>query len=89
MEMLQAANDNVKTSRLPASLSPRGLSRQAAAEYFGVAPSTFDLAVKDGTVPAPKHFRGRVIWDREALDRAFENLPSNDESNPWDKALSS
>jgi hypothetical protein len=83
------ANDNqARVSALPSSLPPRGLSRQAAAEYFGVSPSSFDLAVKDGLIPGPRRFRGRVIWDRIALDRAFENLPSDDaDINPWDKAL--
>lgn len=84
-----AANDNQpRRSSLPASLPPRGLSREMAAEYFGISPSSFDLGVKDRTIPGPRRFRGRVIWDRHELDRAFENLPSDDsDANPWDKAL--
>lgn len=87
MEQQKAANDNARRSVLPPSLAPRGLSREVAAEYFGLSPSTFDLAVKDGTAPSPKRYRGRVIWDRLELDRAFEALPCRDEQNPWHKAL--
>lgn len=84
------ANDNQpRRSVLPPSLAPRGLSREVAAEYFGVSASSFDLGVKDGTIPAPRKFRGRVIWDRLELDRAFDALPGRDDSNPWDEVLAS
>lgn len=90
MKLPTAANDNQqRRSVLPPSLAPRGLSREVAAEYFGVSASSFDLGVKDGTIPPPRKFRGRVIWDRLELDRAFEALPGRDDSNPWDKALAS
>lgn len=88
---LVAANDNQpRQSALPLSLPPRGLNRFAAAEYLGISPSNFDLGVKEGILPSPRKFRGRVIWDRLELDRAFDSLPGrDDETNPWDKALAS
>jgi predicted DNA-binding transcriptional regulator AlpA len=90
MQNLVAANDNQpRRSVLPPSLAPRGVCREVAAEYLGISPSSFDLGVKDGTFPSPRRYRGRVIWDRLELDRAFDELPGNIAVNPWDKALAS
>ena len=33
----------------------------------------------------PKLINTRTIWDRLALDRAFEALPDRDAVNPWDE----
>jgi predicted DNA-binding transcriptional regulator AlpA len=64
-------------------MTPRGLSRKEAADYCGLALSTFDARVGDGSLPGPV-FPGRCrIWDRLALDRAmnflsgFVDEPSN------------
>lgn len=85
---LVAANDNQpRRSALPPSLPPRGLCREEAAEFIGVSASTFDLLVKDGTMPMPKKIRSRSVWDRLRLEKAFDALPGDDEANPWDKAL--
>ncbi len=65
-------------------VEPRGLSRIEAAAYVGVSPSMFDLMVKDGRMPVPKEINSRRVWDRRALDVAFEELPERDEGNPWD-----
>jgi predicted DNA-binding transcriptional regulator AlpA len=90
IKLLIAANDNQpRRSVLPPSLPPRGLSREVAAEYFGISPSSFDLGVKDGTIPPPRRFRGRVLWDRIELDRAFDELPGSENGNPWDRVLAS
>jgi predicted DNA-binding transcriptional regulator AlpA len=90
MQTLIAANDNQpRRSVLPPSLAPRGLCREAAAEYIGISASSFDLGVKDGTLPKPRKYRGRVIWDRRELDIAFDELPGRDDKNPWDTALTS
>jgi predicted DNA-binding transcriptional regulator AlpA len=74
---------------LPASLPPRGLSREASAAYVGVSPSKFDEMVKDGRMPKPVHVDARVIWDRHGLDRAFDALADDGNSagdvNAWDK----
>jgi predicted DNA-binding transcriptional regulator AlpA len=65
-------------SILPLSLPPRGLSREEAAAYIGVSPSLFDILVKDGRMPGPKHINSRVVWDRLKLDVAFEALDDTD-----------
>ena len=63
----------------------RGLSREESAMYIGVSPSLFDQMVADGRMPGPKLLNSRTIWDRWALDHAFETLPDRDGRNPWDK----
>lgn len=78
-----------KTSPLPPTLAPLGLRRVEAAAFVGVSPSLFDQMIADGRMPRPKRYRGRVIWDRRALEQAFACLPEDDEakpvsSNPWD-----
>jgi predicted DNA-binding transcriptional regulator AlpA len=83
---LKAANDN-KPNVLPLSLPPRGLSREQAAAYWSISPTLFDALVADGTAPQPKRMRGRNVWDRLELDRAFDALPTTAETNPWDKAV--
>jgi len=60
------------------------MSRVEAADYIGVSPSLFDGMVKDGRMPGPKLINTRTVWDRFALDRAFEALPDREVSNPWD-----
>ncbi len=66
---------------------PRGLSRVDAAAYVGVGVTKFDEMVGDGRMPRPKRIDGRVVWDRRALDDAFEALPETSETiNPWDDA---
>lgn len=75
----------------PSILVPRGLCRATAAAYIGVGPAKFDQMVGDGRMPLPKRIDGRIVWDRHALDEAFEALPdsgqhgpANDEArNPW------
>lgn len=64
---------------LPSSLAPRGLSRVEASAYIGVSPRLFDLMVADGRMPPPKGINARRVWDRIALDRAFEALPIQSE----------
>ncbi|WP_420406946.1 helix-turn-helix transcriptional regulator [Hoeflea sp.] len=54
---------------------PRGLSRDEAARYVGVSSTKFDDLVTRGDMPKPKRIDGRVIWDRFALDMAFNELP--------------
>jgi predicted DNA-binding transcriptional regulator AlpA len=59
---------------LPAGLSPRGLSREAAAQYVGIGVGMFDRMVKGGRLPRPIRIGGRKVWDRCALDDAFDAL---------------
>lgn len=58
---------------------PRGLRREAAAAYIGVGATKFDDWVARGIMPKPKRQDGVVVWDRLALDAAFDDLPSEGE----------
>lgn len=66
-------------------ITPRGLSRNQAAQYIGVSASLFDEMVRDGRMPAPKRINSRTVWDRRSLDCAFDNLPEGNGGNPWDR----
>lgn len=66
---------------LPAGLLPRGLGRDEAARYLGIAPTTLDREVAAGRIATPKLIGGRKVWDRLALDRVFEDAtPKTDEA---------
>lgn len=67
----------MNTDRLPQW--PRGLSRTHAAQYIGVSLSIFDKMVADGLMPKPKRFYQRTIWDKIALDKAFDILDGEPE----------
>lgn len=65
----------------------RGLNRIEAAWHIGFSPSYFDKMVQDGLMPSPKRVGTRRVWDRFALDLAFDALPGEDSSpeiNEWD-----
>jgi hypothetical protein len=53
--------------------------------YIGTSASMFDAMVKDGRMPQPKLINSKPVWDRFALDAAFEALPDRDHGNPWDE----
>src|SRR5258708_21869182 len=70
---------------------PRGLRRTLAAEYIGVSLPLWDKMVLEGQMPKPKRFHGRTIWDRVAVDKAFDILDggaprdeSGEEIIEWD-----
>lgn len=65
------------------SYAPRGLRREAAANWIGVSASKFDEMVKDGRMPPPKQVDGCVVWDRYRLDVAFEALPDRGAVSVW------
>lgn len=46
-----------------------------AAHYLGISVSTFRDQVRKGNMPAPVRITpGRVVWDRQGLDRFADNL---------------
>lgn len=61
----------------------RGLTRNEAAHYIGVSPTTFDRLVQQKIMPKPIRAFARAIWDLKALDDAFEVYALADEENPW------
>jgi predicted DNA-binding transcriptional regulator AlpA len=73
-------------SRLPLTLTPRGLSRAQSAEYIGVGVTKFDEMVNDGRMPRPKRIDGRIVWDRTKLDEAFDAIEDEPapKKNAWD-----
>ena len=66
-----------RTSLLPASLPPEGISREQAAEFIGVSPNYFDQLVKDGRMPQPRRAGSRRIWSVAELRYYFHSLPNN------------
>ncbi len=74
-----------RTDILPRSLAQRGLSRVQAAAYVGTGPTKFDDMVADGHMPRPKLIGRRKVWDRHELDAAFDELPDQQDPNPWDE----
>lgn len=68
-------------------LSPRGLSREEAARYVGLGPTTFDQLVQEGKMPKPARVGRRAIWDRFKLDAAFADLDDSGSENRVDRAL--
>jgi len=70
-------------------IAPRGLRREAAADYVGVSPSAFDLWVKNQIMPQSKRIGGVVLWDRFALDAHLEALfyPEADPNSVWDNVF--
>jgi hypothetical protein len=56
---------------LPLGLTPRGLTREQAAEYCGCdSLAAFDDWVRRGIVP--RAMAGTTRWDRRAIDRALD-----------------
>lgn len=66
------------------TLPRRGLRREEAAVYVGVGVTKFDEMVADGRMPRPKTIDSRRVWDIRALDVAFDDLPGEEDVNPWD-----
>lgn len=65
----------------------RGLNREEAADYLSISPNTYDRLVSDGLMPKPVQVYGRKVWDRFAIDRAFEalqGLPASPQAAAWD-----
>lgn len=73
------------TRRDALAYPPRGLSREEAARYVGVGPTTFDEMVTDKRMPQPREIGTRKVWDRAELDIHFTALPKRDER--WREAM--
>jgi predicted DNA-binding transcriptional regulator AlpA len=58
-----------------APIEPRGLSLLQSAHNVGLGPSLFIALMKMGKMPQPKLIGTQMIWDRRALDAAFDDLP--------------
>lgn len=71
----------------PKTFPPRGLSREEAAWYIGVGVTLFDEMVADRRMPRPKRINSRIVWDRLALDAAFNDLPEDGRESVFDRSL--
>jgi hypothetical protein len=56
---------------LPAGLTPRLLSADAAAEYCGISPGLFKQTI--GKAVPPVEVNTRLVWDIRALDRWIDH----------------
>lgn len=75
-----------RAATFQSTVTPRGLQREVAARYVGISPTKFDEMVSDGRMPGPKMIDRRKVWDRLALDAAFDDLPSvAEDENEWDR----
>ncbi len=72
-------------------ITPRGLSLEEAAAYVGLAPATFLAEVEARVFPPHVGLDAsrRRIWDRAALDKAFDKLSGLRQRNPSDPILES
>ena len=61
-----------RPAHMPFGAWPRGLSVLQAAAYAGVSPGKFQAEVKAGLWPKPETRGGRKIWDRCAIDEAWD-----------------
>ena len=67
------------------SIEPRGLTMRQAAAYWGVSYQTFRKLIREGVAPAPIDLGlGRFIFDRVALDAAFEVRSGNNDNTEVD-----
>ncbi|MGO7758802.1 helix-turn-helix transcriptional regulator [Rhizobium ruizarguesonis] len=65
---------------------PRLIGRKQAADYLGIAESTFSLWV--ATYKMPPCIPGTRKWDRRAIDAKLDEvsgLSVNDDEDPYDK----
>jgi hypothetical protein len=53
--------------KLPAGMTPRLLTREAAATYCGISPNHFNVHLADAVPPIS--IGRRKLWDVKALDR--------------------
>lgn len=73
-------------ARMPHGAWPRGLNCALAAAYRGVCENTFRAMVAAGTMPKPQTHGHRKIWDRFAIDKAWDHHDEV-ESDPLMEAL--
>ncbi|HET7377152.1 MAG TPA: hypothetical protein VFK30_10610 [Anaerolineae bacterium] len=58
---------------------PRAMKAERAAAYLSMSRSKFLEFVDQGKLPKPIHIGGLVLWDRLALELAFEEMASDGE----------
>ncbi len=79
--MTGVGNAKYRSTTMPASRDglaglpdwPRRLSREQAAAYVGLSPTTFDIDVAAGRLPQPLQRGRRKLWDRAAIDHKLDS----------------
>jgi predicted DNA-binding transcriptional regulator AlpA len=73
---------------------PRAMKAERAAAYLDMSRSKFLELVEEGRLPKPKIIDGLRVWDRLAIDAAFNVFPDRDhgdslgaQRNTFDDAL--
>lgn len=66
---------------------PRGMRLERAAAYLDMSTNSFLRLVEDELLPPGVTIKGMVVWDRLALDAAFENFKSGEAQNSMHKLL--
>lgn len=61
------------------SYPPRAMRAERAAAYLSISRSKFLELVEHGKLPKPVYIDGMVLWDRLALELAFEEMASDGE----------
>lgn len=70
------------------SYPPRAMRADRAAAYLSMSRSKFLQLVDQGKLPKPTYIDGMALWDRLALELAFEGLAAADaEPNSFDTIL--
>ncbi len=70
-----------KPTKLPDTLRPRLICREAAAAFLSIGATKFDELVQDRRMPPPKRIDGRKLWCVRALDAAADALPDDQPSH--------
>jgi predicted DNA-binding transcriptional regulator AlpA len=75
------------SQRLPSKLQdglaypPYAMKAERAAAYLDMSRSKFLELVEQGRLPQPKFIGGIVVWDRLALEAAFNEFPARSDSD--------
>ena len=60
---------------------PRGMRANRAAAYLDMSRSKFLELVEQGRLPKPKIIDGIRVWDRLAVDAAFNDFPDRSDGD--------
>ena len=58
---------------------PRAMRADRAAAYLSISRSKFLALVEQGKLPKPVHIDSLALWDRLALELAFEQMTADNE----------
>ena len=60
---------------------PRAMKAERAAAYLDMSQSKFLELVEEGRLPKPKIIDGLRVWDRLAIDAAFNDFPDRNDGD--------